>query len=1652
MSFWTRWRRLVHLGPTLSKRIPNPKSAKRRRTRRLILEALEDRTLLSATLSLDQQAYAPGQTAVITGTGFNPGDTLSLQITRTDANSTGATYTPLTVTDDANGNFTTTWVLPTNETTDPATAAYQITASGPSTADSATATFARLAPSVQTDKLDYSPGQTATITGSGFQAGETVDMQVVNTSTGLPSGNPPTWTATADAQGNIQTSWTCTSDLAGASLELDATGESSGLAASEAFTDSSNANSGDGTMTVTTTPTTVYAGSTGDNLTFTFSAPNGNHPFNSGSQATVAIPTGWTAPQTTSPTAPGYVTVTAYGGGSVSSYSASGQTITINFTTSGDNQGFNLNYDNATAPAANTYQFTTQTKQAGGTLTNIKTQPTVTVNASNTTTSVSSTHFTSTYGQSVTFIAMVQNTGTSGGFPTGSVEFFDGANDLGPGTPLTSVSGLISESTLTITTLTAGNHNIQAVYTPTGNFGSSSGTLTQTVNKLAVNLTGSRVYDGTTTADSSILSVANKVGSDNVTVASGSATLASKDKGSETITSFGTLTLGGTAANNYTLTGATGSVSISALAVNLTGSRTYDGTTSASSSNLTVSNAITGDTVDVASGSGTLAGKDKGSESISSFGTLTLGNNAAGDYTLTGATGSVTINPLVVNLTGSRAYDRTTAASSSILTVSNKINGDTVTVASGSGTLAGKDAGAESITSFGTLVLGNNTAGDYTLTGATGSVTVTPLVVNLAGSRTYDGTTAANYLILTVSNAISGDTVDVASGSGTLASKDVGTRAITSFGNLSLGNNTAGDYTLTGATGSVTVNLAALTVTANSQSMTYGGSLPANSVGYSGFVNSEDASVLGGSLSYSYLDAGNNPVTPVHAGSYAIVASGLTSSNYTISYVNGTLTINKATPSGTVGPDSITYGTTLDGSQLGTSLGGVAGTFAFTGADNGKVLNAGTYQEAYKFTPNDTSDYNTVSGTVEVDVAKANAVITVTPYTSATTTYDGTAHTATGTAKGVGGVDLSSELDLSHTTHINAGTYSSDYWSFSGDTNYNAVAATTITDSIAKANAVITVTPYTSATTTYDGNAHTATGSAKGVQGETLTGLDLSGTTHTNAGSYADMWTFTDVTGNYNNIAATTITDSIAKAGTSVTVSSSLNPSAVGQSVTFTATVTNTSTSPVPTGTVQFVIDGSNYGSAMSLVNGNKVSISAPALTVGTHSIYAVYSNSDGNFQGSKNNPLLQTVNYVVGNNGQFYPPITTNSNVKGGSTLPIKFQVTDANGNVITNTSAVTSITVQGPSGMQNLYSNGVSSYAAGGTVFRYDPTAQQFIFNWNTKNPVFTLGKYTITATLADGGHTQITATINLATNGSNAGLVIDGASTAGTDAGGLLAGDMTVYVDDSNGGFTSDEMARIEDAINGIETLIAPYGSNLVEVDSSVGTAATFIIDANSTSAVGGYADGVLGCYNDAAGQITLIAGWNWYAGSDPTQVGAGQYDFQTVVTHELGHALGLGHSSNTGSVMYASLDTGVAHRTLTAQDLNIADPDGGADGLHAAVPTANVSMTGSSAANSQAMTVSNNTNPPLGGQTPSTGNSSPLSTAYQLFADFARILGDARNVFQSQSPSLSAQWQQADALAMQRLDTLLSLEAGAMGVSKDILMRDLFFSSLSSSTGT
>ena len=85
------------------------------------------------------------------------------------------------------------------------------------------------------------------------------------------------------------------------------------------------------------------------------------------------------------------------------------------------------------------------------------------------------------------------------------------------------------------------------------------------------------------------------------------------------------------------------SSTVSPLAVALSGSKTYDASTSIPAADLAVTNKVGSDDVTL-SGSATLASANAGNQTISSVSGLTLGGAAAGNYTLAGFSGSVTVN------------------------------------------------------------------------------------------------------------------------------------------------------------------------------------------------------------------------------------------------------------------------------------------------------------------------------------------------------------------------------------------------------------------------------------------------------------------------------------------------------------------------------------------------------------------------------------------------------------------------------------------------------------------------------------------------------------------------------------------------------------------------------------------------------------------------------------------------------------------------------------------------------------------------------------------------------------------------------------------------------------------------------------------------
>jgi hypothetical protein len=135
-------------------------------------------------------------------------------------------------------------------------------------------------------------------------------------------------------------------------------------------------------------------------------------------------------------------------------------------------------------------------------------------------------------------------------------------------------------------------------------------------------------------------------------------------------------------------------------------------------------------------------------------------------------------------------------------------------------------------------------------------------------------------------------------------------------------------------------------------------------------------------------------------------------------------------------------------------------------------------------------------------------------------------------------------------------------------------------------------------------------------------------------------------------------------ASTTTSLSSSLNPETLGQTVTFTANVTpGCGNAATPTGTVTFS-DGSTVLGTETLSSG-QASFSTSTLSPGSHSITAVY-NGDSNFTTSTSAPVTELVEYNI---CVLYDQTKA---VHSGATYPIKLELCDVNSNNVSSSSVV--------------------------------------------------------------------------------------------------------------------------------------------------------------------------------------------------------------------------------------------------------------------------------------------------------------------------------------------------------------------------------------------
>lgn len=541
--------------------------------------------------------------------------------------------------------------------------------------------------------------------------------------------------------------------------------------------------------------------------------------------------------------------------------------------------------------------------------------------------------------------------------------------------------------------------------------------------------------------------------------------------------------------------------------------------------------------------------------------TVTAGGNAGAAITVSEENVSGTLvttasDSITLTVTGPNSYSKTYTQPATAGVASFDLSGVALTAAGGY--------------SYSAAITGN-----ATVTAATASETVTSAsaatvsVVSGSGQSVVIGTAFAAPLDVKVvdqyNNPVPNASVAfMAPGSGASAtfigapattSAD-GTATVTATAN-GLASGTA--YTVTASVSGATTSASfLLTNTQKATTLTVAPSSAALAYGQPVTVNAaiSPASVLSstptGTVTFYDGTTMLTPASPVAgaAASYTVSVPTVGNHIYAAQYAGDTnfqqSAQTSATLSGPASPVTLTYGTggtisvNVAGQYSGTGIATPSGTVSYTigtGAPQTAAITAGTAtltipttQAAGNYTVSVSyagdGNYNAATAiNVPLTIKQANATINVTPYS---VTYDATAHTATGTATGVGGTNLAADLTLTASTHTAAGTYAADVWSFHDATGNYADASGSVSDVIRQAAATINVTPYS---VTYDATAHTATGTATGVGSANLAAdLTLTGTTHTAAGTYAtDAWTFHDATGNYAD-ANGMVSDAIAQA------------------------------------------------------------------------------------------------------------------------------------------------------------------------------------------------------------------------------------------------------------------------------------------------------------------------------------------------------------------------------------------------------------------------------------------------------------------------------------------------------------------------------------------
>ncbi|MDP3470501.1 MAG: MBG domain-containing protein, partial [Algoriphagus sp.] len=256
------------------------------------------------------------------------------------------------------------------------------------------------------------------------------------------------------------------------------------------------------------------------------------------------------------------------------------------------------------------------------------------------------------------------------------------------------------------------------------------------------------------------------------------------------------------------------------------------------------------------------------------------------NYEITYVKGTLTVGKKAVTITAnddSKTYGETYTFAGTEFTTEGLEDGDAVTSATLTSTGAPATAG---VNTYDILISDAEGAGlsNYEITYVKGTLTVDKKALTITATdktKVYgEANPALNFSYTGLVNGDTKVTTEPSISTTALASSNAGTYPIT------LEGGSDDNYTITLVNGTLTIDKKALTITADDKQKTYGEANPVLTFTYTGLVNGDTKVTTEPSISTTALASSN-------VGTYPITLSGGSDDNYTITLVNGTLTIGK---------------------------------------------------------------------------------------------------------------------------------------------------------------------------------------------------------------------------------------------------------------------------------------------------------------------------------------------------------------------------------------------------------------------------------------------------------------------------------------------------------------------------------------------------------------------------------------------------------------------------------------------------------------------------------------------------------------------------------------------------------------------------------------